>query len=123
MRRKAKSPLVRFQAELSPADAAMLDSLKTRLGIHSNAKLLTEAAAILKWIVTERQSGRKITSLSEGTPVRELVSAVIECSVSEPPPPYVELQWTPKQLDRVHALLSAEPQEPSEALIKAVSGH
>ena len=122
MRRKEKISLVRFQAELSATDAVMVDSLKTQLGIHSNAKLLTEAAAIVKWIVSERQAGRRIASLSADTPVRELVSAVIERSVLEPPLPRVELRWTPEQLERIHALLSAEPHEPTEMLVKAISG-
>ena len=124
MRKKGKSAPTRFQAELSPADAAMVNSLKAQLDIHSNAKLLTEAAAIVKWIVTERQSGRKIASLSADTPMRELVSAVIERSAPEYPLlPRVELRWTGKPLERIHTLLSTQLPEPTEALVKAVSGH
>ena len=124
MRKNEKSALTRFQAELSPADAAMVDSLKTQLGIHSNAKLLMEAAAIVKWIVTERQSGRRIASVSAGTPVRELVSAVIERSAPEYPLlPRVELRWTVDQLERAQTLLSAQPPEPAETLVKAISSY
>lgn len=123
MRKKAKSTLTRFQAELSPADAAMLDSLKTQLDIHSNAKLLMEAAAIVKWIVSERQLGRRIASLSEDTPIRELVSAVIERSAPEYPLlPRVELRWSVDQLERIRASLSTQPAEPADALVKAISG-
>jgi hypothetical protein len=122
MRRKEKKSFVRFQAELSPKDAAMVDSLRIQLDIHSNARLLTEAAAIVKWIVAERQAGRRIASFSGDSPVRELASAVIERSVLEPSLPRVELRWTPKQLERIHALLAAEPPEPTEILVKAISG-
>jgi hypothetical protein len=122
MRKKAKSSMVRFQADLPPADAAFVESLKAELGVHSNAKLLTEAAAIVKWMVAERHSGRRIASFEEDTPMRELVSAVIECSALGQSPPRVELQWTPMQLHRIHALLSGAASEPPLALVKAISG-
>ena len=121
MRRKPKTTPVRFQAELSPTDAAMVDSLKAQLDIHSNAKLLTEAVAIVKWLVTERHAGRRIASFEADTPARELVAAVIERSA--PLLPRVELPLTAQQLERIRALLSAEPPEPTATLVKALSSH
>jgi len=122
MRKKEKNSTVRFQADLPPSDAAFVESLKTELGLTSNAKLLTEAATIVKWILAERHSGRRIASVEEGTPMRELASAVIECSTFAQSPPYVELQWTPKQLHQIHKVLSADAVVPLPALVEAVSG-
>lgn len=120
MRKKEKNPTIRFQADLPPADAAYVESLKMELGVNSNAKLLTEAATIVKWILMERQSGRKIASVEEGTPIRELASAVVECATFAQSPPYIELQWTPKQLHQIHSILSNDAEEPSANLVKAI---
>ena len=121
MRKKEKNSTVRFQADLPPTDAAFVEALKNQLGVNSNAKLLTEAATIVKWMLTERQSGRKIASIEEGTPVRELASAVVECATFAQSPPYIELQWTPKQLHKIHTVLSMDAEEPSPDLVKAIS--
>lgn len=122
MRKKSKTLTSRFRAELPLPEAAFVESVKAELGVNSNAKLLTEAATIVKWVLKERQSGRKIVSFEEGTPMRELASAVVECAAFAHVPPHAELQWTPKQLDRIHEVLSNGPEEPSPNLVKALSG-
>ena len=122
MRKKSKTPTAPFRADLPLPEAAFVESVKAELGVNSNAKLLTEAATIVKWVLKERQSGRKIVSISDNTPMRELASAVVECAAFAQAPPYAELQWTPEQLHRIHEVLSNNPEEPSPSLIKAISG-
>lgn len=122
MRKKSKTQTSPFRADLPLPEAAFVESVKAELGVNSNAKLLTEAAAIVKWVLKERRSGRRIVSFEEGTPMRELASAAVECATFAQAPPYAELQWTPKQLQRIQEVLSHNPEEPSPDLLKALSG-
>ncbi len=122
MHKKIKIPTSSFRADLPLPEAAFVESVKAELGVNSNAKLLTEAVTIVKWVLRERQAGRRIVSVEEGTPMRELASAAVECAAFSHVPPFAELQWTPKQLHRIHEVLSSNPDEPSPNLIKALSG-
>ncbi len=111
---------VRFQADLSPVEAAILDELKAQLDFRSNAELLTEALSILAWVVRERRKDRTIVSLDERNTVRELVSAFVERLVRQFDLPHVNVEWTPEQLLSLNKLLTQEPTDPSERLITAM---
>ncbi len=111
---------VRFQADLSPVEAAILDELKAQLDFRSNAELLTEALSILAWVVRERRKDRTIVCLDERNTVRELVSAFVERLVRQFDLPHVNVEWTPEQLLSLNKLLTQEPTDPSERLITAM---
>ncbi len=114
-------PSTRFQADLSPRDAEILDLLKADLDIRSNAELLSEAVAILRWLVRERRSGRMVASFTgEDRPLHELVSPLLERVAPEYELPRVEINWTYGQLASLAALTSAEPAPPTEALVRTM---
>jgi hypothetical protein len=111
---------VRFQADLSPCDAAILDHLKAELDFRSNAELLTEALSILAWVVRERRLDRAIVSLDERNNIRELVSAFVERLVRQFDLPRVKVEWSPEQVLAVRRLATQEPADPSDRLITAM---
>ena len=113
---------MRFQAEIQNKDAAILHSLMRDLEIQSNAELLAQTLALTHWLVSERRQGRKIASVSEEGPVRELVSPLLERVAPEHALPYVEIHWTQEQLAELGALLSAEPPEPTPKLVRIMNG-
>jgi hypothetical protein len=114
-------PLTRFQADVSPRDAEILDSLKADLDIRSNAELLSEALAIIRWLVRERRSGRVVASfIDDDRPLHELVSPLLERVAPEYELPRVEINWTHEQLASLAELASAEPAAPTEALVRAM---
>ena len=113
---KAKASM-RFQADLSPNDAAVLDSLKSELHIRSNAELLAQALAIVSWLVRERRSGHTVASIDKENRVRELVSPFVERAVLDHRLPRVEIDWTPEELANLARLASGEPSEPTKDLI------
>jgi hypothetical protein len=51
-----------FRAALALHQAAFVESVKVELGANSNAKLLTEVATTVRWVLKERQSGRRVIS-------------------------------------------------------------
>ena len=125
MSRKANStsqrPVTRFQADLSPRDAQILDLLKADLDIRSNAELLSEAVAIVRWLVRERRSGRMVASFTrDDRPLHQLVSSVLERVAPEYELPRVEINWTDEQLASLAELASAELAPPTEALVRAM---
>lgn len=113
---------MRFQAEIQNKDAAILYSLMRDLEIQSNAELLAQTLAITHWLVSERRQGRKIASIAEEGPIRELVAPLLERAAPEHELPYVEIKWTPEQLTELAALLSAEPPEPTPKLARIMKG-
>ncbi len=119
--RKRDRALTRFQADVSPREAQMLDRLKAELDIRSNAELLTESVAIVRWLVRERRFGRMVASFSEDDrPLHELVSSLLERVAPEHDLPYVQLKWTETQLASLAELTSADPAPPTEALVRAM---
>ena len=110
----------RFQADLSPGEAAILDTLKAELDFRSNAELLTESLSVLAWIVRERRLGRAIVSLDERNNIRELVSAYVERAIRQYDVPRVNVEWTPEQVLAVTKLTTQEPADPSDQLIAAM---
>jgi hypothetical protein len=111
---------VRFQADLSAKDAALLDLLKKELDIRSNAELLSEAIAIMGWAVREKRSGRTVASVEENTPVRELVAPLLDRAALASYLPRVETAWTREEVINLAKLMSAEPPDPADALVTAV---
>ena|SRR5712692_6523608 len=111
---------MRFQAELTARDAAMLQSLMRELELQSNAELLSQALALMKWLVSERRQGRKIASLGAQGPVRELAAPLLERIAPEYELPYAEIHWTSGELKQVAKLLSAEPPAPVPRLVRAM---
>ncbi len=108
---------MRFQADLSPSDAPILESLKSELDIRSNAELLAQALAVLSWVVRERRSGRTVASVDKENRVRELVSLFVEAAVLENRLPRVAIDWTPEELANLARLASREPSEPTKDLV------
>jgi hypothetical protein len=113
---------MRFQAEIPSTDAAILQSLMRDLEIQSNAELLAQTLAITHWLVSERRQGRKIASIGEQGPIRELVAPLLERVAPERELPRVEIQWTPQQVADLAALLTAEPREPTAKLVSIMKG-
>jgi len=94
--------------------------LKADLDIRSNAELLSEAIAIVRWLVRERRSGRMLASFTaDDRPMHQLVSSLLE-RVAPHELPSVEIQWTSEQLASLAQLASAEPQPPTQALVRAM---
>jgi len=118
---RSKSSM-RFQADLSPRDAAILDSLKSELEIRSNAELLAQAVAIVSWLVRERRSGHTVASIDKDNRVRELVSSLLERVAPEHRLPRVDIDWTPQELASLAKLAAAEPKEPTKELVAIMTG-
>jgi hypothetical protein len=98
---------MRFQADLGSKDGSMLANLKRELEIPSNADLLVQALTILRWLVGERREGRRIASIGDAGPVRELASPLLERVARSAGLPYVEIDWTDGEVREVAALTSA----------------
>ena len=113
---------MRFQADLSPKDAAILESLKSELDVRSNAELLAQALAIISWLVRERRSGHTVASIDRENRVRELVFPFVERAAVEYKPPSDQIDWTPQELASLAELASAEPREPTKELVAAMTG-
>jgi len=113
---------MRFQADLTPKDAAILDSLRSELDIRSNAELLAETLSVVSWLVRERRSGHIVASLDKDNRVRELVSPLLERVAPRYALPRVEIDWTLQELANLAKLASAEPAEPNKELVAAMRG-
>jgi hypothetical protein len=115
---------IRFQAELSGRDAAILESLRSELDIRSNAELLAEALTIVSWLVRETRQGHIVASLdreNEGR-IRELASPLLErVAPRYGMLPHVEVHWTPRELASLAKLASSDPAEPKKELVAAMS--
>lgn len=111
---------MRFQADLNPKDASALAALKEELQVQSNAELLANTLAIVRWLVGERRQRRRIASIADGTPVRELVSPLLERAAAERELPRVEIEWKEEELKHLASLMSSEPAEPTPALLEAM---
>lgn len=108
---------MRFQADLGSKDSSMLANLKRELEIRSNTDLLVQAMTILRWLVGERREGRRITSVGDRGPVRELASPLLERVAPATGLPHVEVDWTDEEVRGMAALIDAAPAEPAPALV------
>lgn len=113
---------MRFQADLSPKDAAILESLKSELDIRSNAELLAEVLRIVSWLVRERRSGYTVASIDRENRVRELVCPFVERAVPDPRLPRVGIDWTHQELANLARLASEEPSESTKELVAIMTG-
>lgn len=107
---------MRFQAEIPPRDEALLSALMRELEVQSNAELIAHLISIVSWAVSERRQGRRIASLGNGGPVRELVSPALERVAPAHQLPHAEIHWCPEELANLAALASAEPAQPTDRL-------
>jgi hypothetical protein len=107
---------MRFQAEIPNKDALVLQSLMRELEVPTNAELLAHLLSITNWAVSERRKGRRLASIAEGQPVRELVSPLLERAAPESDLPSVEIDWTPEELKSLDQLASKGPANPNARL-------
>src|SRR5687767_3073739 len=107
---------MRFQAELSKKDTALLESLMRSLEIHSNAELLSNLLALGDWMVAERRQGHSLASITRDGPMRELVMPILEHVAPRHELPFVELEWTSDELKEAATMLTSDPATPAEKL-------
>lgn len=61
--RLSKVKKVRIQLDLAPSEAKALDQLRLRCGLRSRADAVRTALAVLEWIQSETNKGRKILAV------------------------------------------------------------
>jgi hypothetical protein len=110
----------KFQADLALVEDNLVRSLKQELQLTSNSDFLSEAVALFKWAVEERRLGHKILSESTSGEKRILVLPRLERVAPAANLPHVTIVWTEKELNHLAKLLTSEPAEPTEALIRAM---
>jgi hypothetical protein len=111
----------KFQADLAPAEERALRTLKEDLQLRSNTDFLADAVALFRWAVSERRLGHRIISETPSGERKILVFPRLERVAPEANLPRIEIAWTERQLTSLAELLSsADPQPPTEALIRAV---
>jgi hypothetical protein len=110
----------KFQADLAPAEDAMVRALKTELQLNSNADFLSDAVALYQWAVTERKRGYRIISESATGERKVLVLPRLERVAPQSGLPRIELEWTDRELASLAELASRPPAEPTDALIRAM---
>src|SRR3984885_10406449 len=115
-RRKSK-----FQADLAPAEDRSVRLLKEELQLSSNTDFLADAVALFRWAASERKLGHRIISETPGGERKVLVFPRLERVAPEANLPRIEIAWTKSELASLAELVSsAEPQPPTEALVRAV---
>ena len=112
---------MRFQAELSPRDAAVLQSLMSELDVEGNAALMSNLLALISWAVSERRRGYRIAAVGDQGPVRELVLPLLERVAPGQDLPRVEIPWTTEELENLASLLVAEPVEATDRLVRLMN--
>jgi hypothetical protein len=110
----------KFQADLAPAEDRMVRGLKQELELNSNTDFLSDALALLHWAVMERRRGNRIFSESGTGERKELVLPRLERVAPELALPHVEIAWSQRELESLAAMISGEPEKPTEALIRAM---
>lgn len=110
----------KFQADLAPSEDRTLRLLKEELQLSSNTDFLSDAVALFRWAVSERKLGRHIVSESGSGERRVLVFPRLERVAPDLSLPRVEIQWAKRELESLAKLASAEPNPPTEALIRAL---
>jgi hypothetical protein len=106
---------MRFQAEIPPRDAAILEQLTQDLQVQSNAELLSNLLSVAAWMVKERRRGNHFAAVTPGGMQKELVVPMFERVASEELP-HVDLHLAPEAWDRLSAALDRPPAPPTEAL-------
>ncbi len=118
---KAPSPRkLKFQADLAPSEDSMVRILKTELQMTSNTDFLSDALTLLRWAVSERKRGHRIVSESSTGERKILLFPRLERVAPEVTLPHVDIRWTDKELESLAELVSGQPAEPTDALIRAM---
>jgi len=118
---KAPSPRkTKFQADLAPSEDSMVRVLKAELQLTSNTDFLSDALALFRWAVSERKRGHRIVSESSTGERKILVFPRLERVAPEVTLPHVAIRWTDKELESLAELVSGQPAEPTEALVRAM---
>jgi hypothetical protein len=117
---KPKTHKTKFQADLAPAEDHMVRTLKTELQMTSNSDFLTDALTLFRWAVSERKRGHRIVSESASGERKVLLFPRLERVAPEVTLPHVDIRWTDKELGSLAELVSGQPAEPTEALIRAM---
>jgi hypothetical protein len=111
----------KFQADLAPAEDRAVRRLKEVLQLRSNTDFLADAVTLFHWAVSERRLGHRIISETLSGERRVLVFPRLEKVAPEANLPRIEIAWTESQLASLAELVSsADPQPPTEALVRAV---
>jgi|SRR5437660_8785743 len=120
--RKQSSRKPKFQADLAPVEDRIVRSLKQELQLSSNSDFLAEALALFQWAVAERKRGHKIISESTTGDKQVLVLPKLERVAPGFALPYVSIDWTPEEVERLLEVSAAEPIPPTEALVRMMRG-
>jgi hypothetical protein len=110
----------KFQADLAPAEDQMVRTLKVELQMSSNSDFLTDALTLFRWAVSERKRGHRIVSESASGERKVLLFPRLERVAPEVTLPHVDIRWTEKELSSLSELVSGQPAEPTEALVRAM---
>jgi hypothetical protein len=88
--------------------------------MSSNSDFLTDALTLFRWAVSERKRGHRIVSESASGERKVLLFPRLERVAPEITLPHVDIRWTEKELGSLAELLSGQPVEPTEALVRAM---
>jgi hypothetical protein len=110
----------KFQADLAPAEDHMVRALKAELQMSSNSDFLSDALTLFRWAVSERKRGHRIVSESAAGERKVLLFPRLERVAPELTLPQVDIRWTERELGSLAELVSGQPAEPTEALIRAM---
>jgi hypothetical protein len=111
---------MKFQADLAPAEDHMVRALKAELQMSSNSDFLSDALTLFRWAVSERKRGHRIVSESATGERKVLLFPRLERVAPEVTLPHVDIRWTDKELGGLAELVSGQPAEPTEALVRAM---
>jgi len=115
-----RTPKTKFQADLAPSEDHMIRALKTELQMSSNSDFLSDALTLFRWAVSERKSGHRIVSESASGERKVLLFPRLERVAPELTLPHVDIRWTEKELGSLAELISGQPAEPTETLVRAM---
>ena len=110
----------KFQADLAPAEDRAVRTLKQELQLRSNTDFLSDAVALFHWAVSERKLGHHIISETPSGERKVLVLPRLERVAPEASLPSIEVSWTERERAHLAELASAEPQPPTDALLRAM---
>jgi hypothetical protein len=110
----------KFQADLAPVEDHMVRALKAELQMSSNSDFLADALTLFRWAVSERKRGHRIVSESATGERKILLFPRLERVAPEVTLPHVDIRWTDRELGSLAELVSGQPAEPTEALIRAM---
>lgn len=112
----------KFQADLAPAEDAMVRALKAELHMTSNSDFLCDALALFRWAVAERRRGHRIISEGAAGERHVLVFPRLEGIAPDAELPRVDIDWTARELQSLAKLAAKTPAKPTRALIEAMKG-